>query len=390
MIPRPLPVTSHVHLPVRVAPPHNSSDAGAITTRLHHVLERDASGIRLVYANWSNDQGADLPGPDAIRVSATVALDGGAPLPVTFDGDAAALLLPGDARLSDPLPIAVRRGATLTSTTTARGRTVPLGPCTDATEGEGVAVGEREPEPGTAYGYGPWQVLGDVADVAPLLLVTGDSNAVGFGDRRGTADHLGWVRRAFAGTVPLINLAVSGGTALGAQTDASKLRRGRLLQWAEPDVALAALGTNDLQRGGPTLAEMQRRLTAHWLDLAGAGRPVHACTIPPVTTSTDGWLTIPGQVPTPGSDVRAAVNAWLRTVPAPLAGVVDVARALCAPESEHVWGAGLTDDGVHPNAVGHAAAAGAAAWLVASLCDAEDGAAPLLQRHPDASLGQLR
>lgn len=356
------PVATNVHLPVRVSPPDNVSDAGSLITRMRHVLQRGASGIRLVYANWSNVDGRDVPGPDPITVSAKVVTD--AEHDVVFSGSRHLRLEPGEAGISDPVDISGRAGLAFLTDTTVEpdpGGTVPLGSQTNADDGEGVAPGASAVvRPGTAHGYGPWQVLGDIgsaAGTAPTVLVTGDSNAVGFGDVRGSAYHLGWVQRALQPEFPTLNLAVSGATARGALSGPSRRRRRVLLQWARPRVAIAALGTNDLQQGGPGLVEMQDLLIEHWRDLAALGSRVLACTIPPVTTSGDGWRTLAGQTPTAGARVRAQVNDWLRSVPSPLAGVIDVAAALGAPASPSLWRPGFTRDGLHPNQTGHRVAA---------------------------------
>ncbi|MCC2594363.1 SGNH/GDSL hydrolase family protein [Tessaracoccus sp. OS52] len=354
------PVTGNVHLPVRSGPPDNLTDARSLTTRMRHELLVDASGLRFVFANWFNDLGRDSAGPNPITVGAEVVE---ADSVVTFDGAPTITLAPGEARISDPLDVDLRRGARFFSVTTVSappGGRIPLGPQTDALDGEGVGSGT--PDGGrfrasTAHGYGPWQILAPApsTDASPTLLVTGDSNAVGFGDRRGEACHFGWVRRAFR--LPTVNLAVSGATARGTLGADSRRRRDELLRWTRPTLAVAALGTNDLQQGGPGLSEMQEILTAHWSELADRGMAVLACTLPPVTTSADGWHTVGGQSPTPGWEVREELNLWLRSRPGPLAGILDLAAALGTASSPHRWAPGLTADGLHPNPTGHAAAA---------------------------------
>lgn len=366
-----LPVGTNVHLPVRVREPDNLTAAMTMTTTLRHQVQRRVTTVRVVYGNWYNHLGQDRPGPNVITVSADIEIRG-TRTAVTFAGDHWVRIEPGGAVISDPVPVNLPKAGHLTSRTTvsatAAGR-IPLGPQTNADDGEAAVAGPPPPAastaPSTAYGYGPWQLLAAAGAPTPgqgspaTVLVTGDSNAVGFGDRRGTACHLGWVRRALDGRVPVVNLAVSGATARGALTAASRRRREVLLQWVRPELAVAALGTNDLQGGGPELADMQAMLTAHWRELVDLGAEVVACTLPPVTFSRDGWRSVAGQTPDAGREVRARVNAWIRSVPAPLAGVVDLAGALAAPSEPDRWASGLTDDGLHPNAAGHAAAAAA-------------------------------
>ncbi|GAA4902317.1 SGNH/GDSL hydrolase family protein [Tessaracoccus lubricantis] len=346
------------HLPVRVAAPDNLSPAGSISTRLRHVLQRGVSGVRLVYANWSNQGGRDVPGPDAITISAR--LEAASTHVVTFGGSARVRLRPGETCISDRVEFSAGRGSSfhsVTSVVAEPGGLIPLGPQPNAVDGEVV---ESPTQTDSGHGYGPWQILAEAdtgAPMVPTLLVTGDSNAVGFGDTRGTACHYGWVRRALESRFPTVNLAVSGATARGALDSSSRIRRDALLRWVSPTWAIAALGTNDLQQGGPTLVEMQEVLQRHWSDLGGLGVQVVGCTIPPVTVSVDGWRTANGQQPTPGAAERDALNAWIRSRPAPLAATLDLAAALCDPASPQRWRPGLTDDGLHPNRRGHATVA---------------------------------
>lgn len=353
------PVGTNVHLLVRVSEPDNITDGRttSVTTTLRHEVLEDAAELRLVFANRHNRLGHDEPGPDPIEVRARIARPGGRPVPVRFDGAESVLLAPGAVVLSDPVDVVVAAGEVLTSRTTATvqaGGRIPLGPEPDVVAGERIEAVSPGPPP--RHGFAPWQVLGEGAATAPVIVVAGDSNAVGFGDVRGSARHRGWVRRALEPSrIPHVNLSVSGATALGAATPDGLARRLSLLRWTDPTVAVAALGTNDLQGGGPDLPEMQWRLTAFWRLLGGPGRPVVACTLPPVTLSATGWRTTSGQRPDAGLAVREQVNDWLRTLPVPLTGVIDLASAV--GDDGGRWLPGCSDDGVHLSAAGHAAAA---------------------------------
>lgn len=365
------PVGTNVHLLVRVSEPDNLTDGRttSITTTLRHEVLEDSAGLRLLFTNRHNRLGHDEPGPDPVEVRAGLARPGGRPVPVRFDGAESVLLAPGAVVLSDPVDVVVTAGEVLASRTTATvqaGGRIPLGPEPDITAGERVeAVGAGAPP---RHGFGPWQILGESAATAPVVLVAGDSNAVGFGDVRGSARHRGWVRRALEPSrIPHVNLSVSGATALDAATPDGLARRLSLLRWTDPTLAVAALGTNDLQGGGPDLPEMQRRLTALWRLLGGPGRPVVACTLPPVTLSSDGWRTTSGQRPDAGLAVRERVNAWLRTLPEPLTGIIDLASAV--GDDDGRWLPGCTDDGVHLSGAGHAAAAVTAGRTLRDLID---------------------
>lgn len=364
-----VPVATNLHLPVRVAPPHNLSESAVLTTRMRHRMQRDASGLRLAFGSWYDDLGEVRRAPAELQVSVFIELDAVGIDPagrvgVTFDGLDHVRIPPGDAALSDPVPFDLASDRSFFSITTAvavDGTRLPVGSQTNALDGEGVTAGgpDRPIAPSTAYGYGPHQILGTPRsdEAHPPVVVMGDSNAVGYGDVRGQARHFGWVRRAFDAATPVVNLAVSGITATGSLAPEARARQAALLRWVRPQLAISALGTNDLQQGGPDLTAMQRVLTARWGDLTAAGMDVIACTLPPVTSSSNRWQNTADQIPTPGWRTREQVNAWLRSQPKPLVGVLDLARVVAESSHPHVWKPGFTDDGIHLNTAGHGAVA---------------------------------
>ncbi|NEE04708.1 SGNH/GDSL hydrolase family protein [Phytoactinopolyspora halotolerans] len=376
------PLAGPVHLPVRVGPPNNLSDGHltGLTSVFRHVMWRDAAGFRLAFANWHNDGGREADPPNPITVSAAVRSERGTEVSVRFAGATRIRIAPGGSVVSDAVPLALPRGALLVSrvsVTVGPGEVIPLGPQTDGAGGmEGVTFRAGVPldrvPANTAYGYAPWAVLGEtgVGDGAggpaarAVGLIVGDSNGAGYGDVRGAACHRGWVSRAFDGRIGYLNISLSGATVQGTLSPEGMRRRLALAAYVRPSFVIAALGTNDLQGGGVSGAAMADRLVAHWRRLAARGQIVHACTIPPVTSSDDGWTSEEGQLPDAGWRERAEVNAWIRTVPEPLTGVIDVAAAVESGRRPAVWKRGYTADGVHMNATGHAAvAAVVAGWL---------------------------
>ena len=97
------------------------------------------------------------------------------------------------------------------------------------------------------------------------------------------------------------------------------------------DRAIVAYGTNDLANTGNNLAALQGLLTPLWTNLANKGMKVYACTIVPRTTSTYGWATTGNQTAYNSSNaistssLRAQLNDWIRTTPAPLTGYLETA-----------------------------------------------------------------
>lgn len=376
-----VPIASTTHQPVRVGDGRNLSDGTTqtLSTLFTHELLRPADSIRLVFANWYNTDGDSLPGTDPIRVRAEVRAGG--ILPVTFDGRDHVRIEPGETVLSDPVPLDPHGGvgtdrmrlSTCTVVSVARGGRFPLGSSTDASSGEGVAVGDlrgRAVPTASVYGYGPWQLLAEGPTAGSLLLVVGDSNGVGFGDRRGGAEHFGWVRRRFDGRSDVMNISVSGARLENSMTPAQLALRLAQVQWSLPTTVITALGTNDIRCGGPGVEEVRERMLNHWGVLATVAPHLIATTVPPATTSIDGWHTLEGQRLDHGNATRLIINDWLRTVPAPLDAVFDLAAAVEAEPG--LWRPRLTEDGVHPSPEGHAAIAEAAREFVFEAAGVEE------------------
>jgi lysophospholipase L1-like esterase len=120
---------------------------------------------------------------------------------------------------------------------------------------------------------------------------------------------------------------------------------------------VVTLGINDIT-GGQNLAAMQARMQTVWAMLAAHGvTDIFQTTITPVTTSTDAWATVVNQTATATNGVRVSVNDWLRSKPAGITGILEVADLAETARNSGIWKAGFTADGTHPNVTGHAALA---------------------------------
>lgn len=122
----------------------------------------------------------------------------------------------------------------------------------------------------------------------------------------------------------------SGDTLLGYAT--RSYSRMALAKKANCSSAIIDLGVNDLS-AGQTLVQMQTNAIAMANQLLGLGyKGVFLATVLPSPTSTDGFATIgtPGNgqtVPTYNA-IAQAYNTWVRSVPAPFAGMIDQAAAI--------------------------------------------------------------
>lgn len=212
------------------------------------------------------------------------------------------------------------------------------------------------------------------------VAVLGDSLFHGLYDTAIDNDIGGFISRAFRARQHY-HVSVS-----GARTDfytqPAQVSRWRCELVDRYPVVLTDLGGNDAVVGDGTtniasnLAMVQQRQTALWRGLAQRSSRVWATTMTPWTASSDGWATTTGQ--TRANNVMGGTNGldgvwgrlrdWMidgapitvygRTVRAgdgehPLAGIVDIAYAVIDPATGWKWKAGLSPDGMHPNATGH-------------------------------------
>lgn len=175
----------------------------------------------------------------------------------------------------------------------------------------------------------------------------GDSIMAGWSDSPGCGGYP--ARWAARDHVPAVNLAVFGETA------GQHLRR-----WhprGAATVAVCGHGVNDGYAGTGT---DQFRLTLQeiWRRLVQEGvKRIYQATVTPRTVSADGWSTIAGQVTTAWTrEQLSLVNEWIRSVPPPLAGYLEVGSVVSTSEDSGVWKApGWTPDGVHPGPCAHEA-----------------------------------
>jgi lysophospholipase L1-like esterase len=181
----------------------------------------------------------------------------------------------------------------------------------------------------------------------PCLALIGDSNTYGAG-----SDNPGWPTLAFGTTTAngphaglnanLLFLPKSGVRAVDWLANEFQIQG--MLQYA--DVALVALGTNDIGTG-QSAAQAQASLQAIYNDLAARGLRVWGATLPPLTTSTDSWATTGNQTASDGGKI-AALNDWIRTTPAPLIGYAELSDVLSTGRNSGIWKApGYTTDGTH-------------------------------------------
>ena len=129
--------------------------------------------------------------------------------------------------------------------------------------------------------------------------------------------------------------------------------------------ALLLHGTNDVDFNAYTAAQIQATHTTEVAQLVARGMKVIVHTLPPNTTSTDGWVTTANQTPAATEANRVAFNTYIRNVAINLPGVIGLADFGDALETSRNSGICRCDNGnayttgIHPNIRGYDAMAGA-------------------------------
>ncbi len=359
-----------------------ASDAGQATRKEHAALFV-ARELRLVYAGWSN-AGNDKPLTGPIRVKGSIEYPAGNYIAVRFTGGDAAgyVTIPVGATIASlPCDITIPAGAKFYSNTSvipSNGGTYPVGrdagacafnppdSCSLDTTVDYTSLPQPNPAKAPQHCYIPLAICGVPVTKrhrAPVVGIIGDSIAQGIGSPvlPRTAKDVGVFEEACqrAG-IGYLNFGINGyrTTAMASYLPGNH----SLLQiLAACTDVLISLGTNDLNAyrlGRATAPFIIYKLQKVWDILAQLDVKVWQATVPPTTHSTDRFLTTQNQSPwnpnfgpeVGGGSPWSIVNAFIRSRPAPLAGIIDIAAAAAVlnDRGTYVWRPGLTRDGVHP------------------------------------------
>jgi GDSL-like lipase/acylhydrolase family protein len=321
---------------------------------------QDIAAISLVYSNSYLDATGEHDGLNTIFVTAAVEYNG-ANIPVLFSGEREATLAPGALIKSDLTTFAVPKNTMFwvrqnvrTANATEKYAT---GYVSVAALGEGFstvtplaqvdAVGVL----GTAQVsnmFGPVAILGKSLESGPPhVAILGSSSAFGTGENFATLPDpgdRGYLSRLISNNFGQTVLA-AGSNSL-AQWVADSSRRMAVLAAIRPTHVVCQLGANDILNGSPA-ATIQSRLQGMWDQLSAAGYRVIQTTFTPSSTGT--WTTLAGQTAT-FATTRAQVNGFIRGVPPPLVGVLDVCALTESSPGSGLWridGGAWTADGTH-------------------------------------------
>lgn len=227
--------------------------------------------------------------------------------------------------------------------------------------------------------FGPAAVVGTVmAGAARAFFLFGDSLVDGFGDVGGVGSHnaSGWMARGLGGVWPMVKAGLGGALAQTFGVALSATHQTRLndfLALIGYTDAIAAFGINDLSQASRLPADvLADQLAIHnrfaGRNLRGIDARLWQTTMTARTTSTDGWASAGGQTAKVDGTYGQVntLNAGIRTVPAPLFGIIDAADFdMTARDSViHAGPYPCSTDGTHFNS---AKAADMGSRLVAAL-----------------------
>ena len=350
--------------------------------RSRQLMDVGPVAVTDVVFDWPN--WVPIPGEtdntNPILLSAVIAAADGENFQVLWAGQPTIVIQPGVTAQNDPLPIVLLANTqyilTVHVSATIQGAGYPITATLSGTRtGEGwnsigTSITDAANVPVLASDnlaaaslsifqdlpiYAPCAMRGTIARAIPRLLILGDSISDGIGDNLDI--YGGYIRRALGYKFPLLQLTAPGDSV--TSFNAMSTRRARLLARCGATHCIYELGTNDFG-GGVTFAALQYQAEIAWERLRARGMKIYACTLTPRTTSSDGFTTTSGQTLSSFEGYRVAYNTWIRAgADGLIDGFFDPAAMVETSLNSGLWnvtGGPFTADGIHPSAIGHAAA----------------------------------
>lgn len=331
----------------------------AMLTRALWCFPQGAATIQPLYSGFEMPNAEGEPAiPNPLTITCAIELADGHIQSLTFNGLPTGTVTPGGFLKADPLAVDVAPGTWCwlrTLTQVSPGGLIPFTHNLAANTTTGIHEGDsygatsvsQTVNDNFGYAYDAITILG-VPQVSgkKSLAVVGDSIAV-YGVEpnylAGKYFHTastpqGWPNRFTFQTVPLLSLARSG-YSIQHYSDDNGLMRKTLLAYAE--AVIFEMGVNDLS-SGRTLAQIQADLQNAWMDAKALGLTVLQTTMLPNnnsgTTNVLNFVTGLGSTPGPTSiePIRKALNAWIRTQPQFLDGVLDL-ESVIDPNQTGLW-----------------------------------------------------
>lgn len=330
-------------------------------SRSVHYASRSLSELQIAWAGWRADTALKEPGlGGTMTIRATVEYPVGVFNRVMFGGSDTGTIPDGDNLISDTLTLStpIPKGAEFfvrAWTTSSTGILYDLRSfgtlgggeaCTYAPSGVADQTGGGTVV-NTAAGviYRPLAIL--AMTTTPSFMQVGDSRVAGQTDT--PTDLYGgcgeFSRLLDPHGIASINSGLGGQGMSGLFSGSHYVKRAALGQWVSG--IMCNLGINDL-RGGTSAATLLSYYPA-LRTLFGNSKPIYAATLPPSSTSTDGWVTTANQTTHSSNAQRIIHNNNVRNGVLPVDGFVEIADVMESARDSGLWLPNYTADGVHGN-----------------------------------------
>ncbi|HTV26815.1 MAG TPA: peptidoglycan-binding protein [Xanthobacteraceae bacterium] len=338
-----------------------------LMSRTFHYARSNITSLQLVLPDWwiNGSAASEQLMAKSATTTASIEYPVGTFTQVTFGGSATGTIPAGGTLVSDPVSVTIPSGAEFYVRVFFENASgIVYSGKGDPSFGDATTIGTSTVQDQTMGGtvannagsemYAPAAIIGTTTE--PSVFIVGDSRIYGNDDPSDdTSGDAGEVARAIGPNFAYVNAGAS-----GLRTDFLV----NFLNADEPSDAnmykLASYASDIINETGvvdvilgSTTPQIENNLATLW-SLFPPGIPVYQTTMPPYTTSTDGWTTLVNQTPNSDDAARIATDDWIRTTPLGLAGYFEVANLMESAQDSGLWKVpGYTTDGVHETTTGN-------------------------------------
>lgn len=362
-------MTNRAHIPNVTET--SGSNRNIVFRTTYWVSKRSAmTAVQLIYSNSYLDATGEHDGKAVIFITSAVEYNG-VTTPVTFSGAREVQIAVGGLATSDLITFSVPANTQFFVRHNVRTANASekhaLGYTTRTDWGEGWSLSTPAAQvdtTGVLVGNGSLAMFPCAAVLGasnesnpPRVIIIGSSSAFGQGEDFATIPmpgDRGYLSRLISNNYGQSVLVCPSNTL--QQWITTSTRRMALINAIRPTHIINQLGTNDVIAGVAS-ATVNSQLQTMWTQLAGTGAKVIQTTFTPTSTGT--FTTVVGQTPTQQT-IRNAVNAFIRTIPSPLSGILDACAVVESSPGSGVWrvdGGAWTTDGTHTTRHAEVAAA---------------------------------
>lgn len=343
-------------------------------TQSGHIMAVSSSGVQIALPGFYVNNGIESNVGGATTYTASIEYPvGGTRTQVAWSGSASTVAPNGGMTpLSDVCPVPMPAGAIFIvraapvgaavglavtqATTSTKWSTYDAGEYSSTSLGDKTMSGTITDSGNGVFVY-PCAIVAQTASASVALV--GDSRTIGtISAGQGTALDAngcqGQVTPSLGAAVPWINIGVGG--SLLYDFNRGSINRRALAKYCTH--ILNSYGINDLRAAGGNRTALQLQGDAITFAKMFPGKPLLLSTIVPGTvTSTDSFATAASQTADTNDAARIAANTWIKTVPAPYSGVLDVASIHEDQSNPGKWITSptppYTSDGLHASANGY-------------------------------------